>query len=170
MKRILRIEGKVGLQNGRCLGLWIKKWEENPSVSLFCTATWMRNKDVQCSPLRFGGLSVIEDGSVGKASPFSVGDTGNWVQSMGQEDPMEKGMATHSSVPAWRIPWTEEPGGLQSTGLQRKSDTTERLSTHCYRRSHYVHILHTGFFRTEGKSIPSQRVTKSNKYLFAYTF
>ena len=33
-----------------------------------------------------------------------------WVQSMGREDPMEKGMATHSSIPAWRIPWMEEPG------------------------------------------------------------
>ena len=41
------------------------------------------------------------------------------VQSLGQEDPLEKGMATHSSVLAWRIPWAEEPGGLQSMGLQR---------------------------------------------------
>ena len=41
------------------------------------------------------------------------------VQSLGWEDPLEEGMATHSSVLAWRIPWTEEPGGLQSTGLQR---------------------------------------------------
>ena len=37
-----------------------------------------------------------------------------WVQSVGWEDPLEKGIATHSSIPAWRIPWTEEPGGLQS--------------------------------------------------------
>ena len=42
-----------------------------------------------------------------------------WVQSLGQEDPLEKGMATHSSILAWKIPWTEEPGGLQSMGLQR---------------------------------------------------
>ena len=41
------------------------------------------------------------------------------VQSLGQEDPLEKEMATHSKILAWRIPWTEEPGGLQSTGLQR---------------------------------------------------
>ena len=41
------------------------------------------------------------------------------VQSLGQEDPLEKGMATHSSMLAWRIIWTEEPGGLQSTGSQR---------------------------------------------------
>ena len=38
------------------------------------------------------------------------------VQFLGPEDPLEEGMATHSSVPAWRIPWTEEPGGLQSLG------------------------------------------------------
>ena len=42
-----------------------------------------------------------------------------WVQSLGREDPLEEGMATHSSILARRIPWTEEPGGLQSMGLQR---------------------------------------------------
>ena len=42
-----------------------------------------------------------------------------WVQSLGQEDPLEKGTATHPSILAWRIPWTEEPGGLQPMGLQR---------------------------------------------------
>ena len=42
-----------------------------------------------------------------------------WVQSLDWEDPLEKEMATHSSILAWRIPWTEEPGRLQSIGLQR---------------------------------------------------
>ena len=41
------------------------------------------------------------------------------VQHLGQEDPLEKEMATHSSILAWKIPWTEEPGGLQSMGSQR---------------------------------------------------
>ena len=41
------------------------------------------------------------------------------VESLREEDPLEKGMATHSSILAWRIPWTEKPGGLHSTGLQR---------------------------------------------------
>ena len=41
------------------------------------------------------------------------------VQFLGREDPLQKGMATHSSILAWRIPWTEEPGGLQSMGSQR---------------------------------------------------
>ena len=49
-----------------------------------------------------------------------------WVQSLGREDPLEKEMATHSSILAWRIPWTEELGGLQSTGC-KESDTIERL-------------------------------------------
>ena len=42
-----------------------------------------------------------------------------WVQSLGQEDPLEEGMATHCSILAWRIPWTEEPGGLQPVGSKR---------------------------------------------------
>ena len=43
----------------------------------------------------------------------------SWVRSLGQEDSLEKGMVTHSSILAWRIPWKEEPGGLQSSGSQR---------------------------------------------------
>ena len=53
------------------------------------------------------------------------------VQSLGQEGPREKGMATHSSILAWKIPWTEEPGGLQSIGLQgvgNNSQVTVTLS------------------------------------------
>ena len=42
-----------------------------------------------------------------------------WVWSLGQEDPLEEEMATHSSILAWRTPWTQEPGGLQSMGLQK---------------------------------------------------
>ena len=42
-----------------------------------------------------------------------------WIQSLGQEDPLEKEMAAHSNILAWRIPWTEEPDGLQSVGSQR---------------------------------------------------
>ena len=52
-----------------------------------------------------------------------------WVRSLGWEDPLEKEMATHSSILAWRIPWTEELGGLQSTG-RKESHTTERLHFH----------------------------------------
>ena len=52
-----------------------------------------------------------------------------WVRSRGQEDPLEKGMATHSSILAREIPWTEEPGGLRSVG-GKELQTTERLSMH----------------------------------------
>ena len=55
-------------------------------------------------------------GSDGKESACSAGDP---VQSLGQEVPLEKKMATHSSILAWKSPWTQEPGGLQSMGLQR---------------------------------------------------
>ena len=59
---------------------------------------------------------IFFDGSDDKESN-AVRET--WVQSLCWEDPLEKGMATHSSILAWRISWTEEPSGLQSLGLQR---------------------------------------------------
>ena len=52
------------------------------------------------------------------------------VQSLNREDPLEKEMATHSSTLAWKIPWMEEPGRLQSMGSQRVGHTTERLHFH----------------------------------------
>ena len=54
-----------------------------------------------------------------------------WVQSLSQEDPLEMEMAIHSSILAWRIPWTEEPDGLQTRGLQ-KLDTTKWLTHNEY--------------------------------------
>ena len=59
--------------------------------------------------------------------PANAGDK-MWVRSLGWEDPLEEEMATHSSFLAWRIPWTEEPGELQSMGSQRVGHA--RLSTH----------------------------------------
>ena len=61
-------------------------------------------------------------GAVVKNLPANAGDAwyaDMWVQSLSQEDPLEEEMATHSNILAWKIPWTEEPGGLQSLGLQR---------------------------------------------------
>ena len=52
-----------------------------------------------------------------------------WVRSLGREDLLDKEMATHSSIPAWRIPWTEEPGGYSPQG-SKELDTTERLHFH----------------------------------------
>ena len=59
---------------------------------------------------------VVPGGSVVKNPPAKAGDTGSIP---GQEDPLEKEMATYSSILAWKIPWAEEPSGLQSLGLQR---------------------------------------------------
>ena len=56
-----------------------------------------------------------------------------WVQSLAQENPLEEGMVTHSSILAWRIPWTEGPGGLQSMG-HKESDTIVYLM--CYYEFH----------------------------------
>ena len=62
------------------------------------------------------GIGAIPGGSEGKASACNAGDLGSIP---GLEDPLEEGMATHSSIFAWRIPWTGEPDGLQSIGSQR---------------------------------------------------
>ena len=51
-----------------------------------------------------------------------------WVRSLGQEYPLEEGMATHSSILAWEIPWTEEPGGAYNPWGRKESDTTEGLT------------------------------------------
>ena len=61
-------------------------------------------------------VEVFSGGSDGKESLWNAGDQ---VQSLGWEDPLEKGMATHSSILAWKMPWTEEPGELQSMKSQR---------------------------------------------------
>ena len=75
--------------------------------------------------LRAGGFP---GGSVVKNLPPQQGTQ---VQSLGGEDPPGKEMATHFSILAWKVPWTEEPGGLQSWGC-KESDTTERISTYTY--------------------------------------
>ena len=63
-----------------------------------------------------------------------------WVHSLGQENPLEKGMATHSKILAWEIPWTEEPGGLHIPRDGKDLNTTKRLSTHTH------HHLQEAFF------------------------
>ena len=63
-----------------------------------------------------------------KNTPANAGDTEMWVRSLGQEDLLEKGIVTHSSILAWRIPCTEEPGGLQSVGSQRVGQDCSNLA------------------------------------------
>ena len=60
---------------------------------------------------------------------------GMWGQSLGREDPLEKEIATHPSILAWEIPWTEEPGGLQSVGLQKSCTRLSNYTTITTRRN-----------------------------------
>ena len=74
-----------------------------------------------------------------KNLPANAGDTETQVRSLGQEDPLEEGVETHSSILAWRIPRTEEPRRLQSIGLQ-ELDTTE-MTEHAHTKSRLILIL-----------------------------
>ena len=76
-----------------------------------------------------------------------------WVQSLGREDPLEKKMATHSSILAWRIPWTEEPGGLQSMGSQKVGHDWVTLLTH----SAFFMVQLSHPYMTTGKTISLTR-------------
>ena len=85
-------------------------------LSRFVIAFLPRSKHLH--PLTFvKGASQVA--LVVKNPPANAGDLRDGVQTLGQEDILEESMVTHSSILAWRIPWTEKPGRLQSTGLQR---------------------------------------------------
>ena len=71
------------------------------------------------SPQRKGRLPTLVASLVAQMVKNLPAMQDTWVRSLGWEDPLEKGMATHFSILAWKIPWTEGPGGLQSTGLLR---------------------------------------------------
>ena len=107
--------------------------------------------------------------SIGKESACNSGDPGSIL---GQEDPLEKEMATHSSILPWRIPWTEEPGGLQSMGLQksqtRLSDLT--ITTAMHRYGGFSHWPDAFIFMSfsphpgeAGKQLPPPRLTTGPK-------
>ena len=77
--------------------------------------------------IHWASYSVSWGGSDGKVSAYNAGDPGSIP---GREDLLEKEMATHSSILAWKIPWTEEPGRLHSPWGCKESDTTDRLHFH----------------------------------------
>ena len=99
------------------------------------THEWALECDGWCCGQVICLRALLESGDGSKASLIAqpvknlpaVRET--WVQFLDWEEPLEKEMATHSSILAWRIPWIEEPGRLQSTGSQ-ELDTTERLNHH----------------------------------------
>ena len=91
-----------------CFGLFTSKLFQDPLETIY---------PVGYLPSKFQGFP---GGASGKRTRRPVQEAlETWVRSLGQEDPLEKRMATHSSILAWRIPWTEEPAGLQSWGSQR---------------------------------------------------
>ena len=71
-----------------------------------------------------------------KKPPANARDIRMRVRSLGQEDPLGAGMATHSSILAWEIPWTEEPGELQSIGTQRVRHNLALTHTHTHTHTH----------------------------------
>ena len=68
------------------------------------------------------------------------------VQSLGREDPLEEKMATHSSILAWRIPWTEEPGGPQSMGSQRVGPNRSNLTHTLLIQTHILYPIAIGIY------------------------
>ena len=80
--------------------------EEQASISMGCWLDWFDRSQEPVGAQLVKNLPAVQK---------------TWVWSLGQEDPLEKGIETHFSILAWRIPWTEEPGGLQSMGSQRVS-------------------------------------------------
>ena len=91
------------------------------------------------------------------------------VRSLGWEDPLEKGMATHSSVPAWRSPWTEKPGRLQSVGLQRVgySLATEQGSLVAQRLKHLPGMRETRV-RSLGWEYPLEKEMETHSSTLAW--
>ena len=110
------------------MGLWYWAWGLLRAVFL------LKRHPCQVRPTRDQGqmnLSAGEVVLVVKTLPARARDKTGRFPSLGPEDPLEEDMATHSSVLAWRLPWTEEPGGLQSVGSQRvKHNWSDLAGTH----------------------------------------
>ena len=86
---------------------------------MFCSCLCKILNDFTLGPQILTGLVSQVVVLVVKNSPANAADIKMWVRSLGQEDALEEGMASHSSIFTRRIPWTEEPGGLKSVGSQR---------------------------------------------------
>ena len=120
---------------------------------------------------RTTNLRSFPGGSEVKHLLANAGDTGEMqVGSLGQEDPLEEGIATHSSTLAWEIPWTEEPGGLQSMGSQRVGHNwaTVQAHTHFLSSTHFprgLHVLIQTSRQSKGRRIPWNSIQAPTKNL-----
>ena len=98
---------------------WEVPWKEKPGGPQSMGLQRVRHDWSNLAAAAPWKMSGFPDGSMVKNPPASVETQEMCVPSLGQEDPLEEEMATHSSILAWEVPWTEEPGGPQSMGLQR---------------------------------------------------
>ena len=89
------------------------------------------------------------------------------VQSLGQEDPLEEVMATHSSIIAWKIPWTEKPGGIQSRGSQKSWTGLKRLGTST-QMSNYYNLGKKILYSYKKFLVSSSFSFKMKLYTFSY--
>ena len=119
-------------------------------ASMFCLLLGMCSYSIYQYFIIIIVWSIYQVALVVKNLPTNVGKCRSWVGSLNGEDPLEEEMATHSSILAWEIPWTEKPGGLQSTGPRRVgqdwANTRSTLSHHCV-------------FPAPGRCLPGSRPT-----------
>ena len=112
-------------------------------------------------------MLCFPDGSACKQSACNVGDTGDTSSSLVGKIPLEKEMAIHSSILVWRIPWTEEPGRLQSTGLSRVGhDWATSLSLLCisYERQYPSLSYNLWFFLSSHGNAPIKAIRAFHLY------
>ena len=119
---------------------WKKEWQPAPVVF---PENFMDREAWQAEVIFPGGTSGEEP-----ACQYRRPET--WVQFLGQEDPLEEGMATRSSILVWTIPWTEEPGGLQSIGLRRVRHNWKDSAC-----THYSHMEHLKASYIQRTRVPS---------------
>ena len=86
-----------------------------------------------------------------------------WVQSLGQENPLEKEMVTHSSILVWKIPWTEKPGGLQCMGLQRVGHDLATEHEHVDKKTKYF-----TFSKEISKKLIIKHLKSKNHFIIVY--
>ena len=104
----------MGLQIQTWLSNWTELRSRRKNVTSITSISLIHS--VKLTIIKYLPHAIFPGGSNGKASAYNAGDPGS---SLGWEDPLEKKMATHSSTLAWKIPWTEESGRLESMGSQR---------------------------------------------------
>ena len=104
------------------------------------------------------GVSLYSDSLVAQRVKSLPAMRETWDPSLGREDPQEKEMATHSSILAWRIPWMEEPGGLQSTGSQRVGHDRVTPPSLSFTMEHRVQLWRNALWKQDdemNRTIPS---------------